>query len=46
MTDFIDPPLWPTFNLADVAITLGAVGLVLISLGLDGQGDRSAGPGR
>jgi signal peptidase II len=33
VTDFIDPPLWPTFNLADVAITLGAVVLVLVSLG-------------
>lgn len=33
VTDFIDPPLWPTFNLADVAITLGAVALVLVSLG-------------
>jgi signal peptidase II len=33
VTDFIDPPLWPTFNLADVAITLGALGLVLVSLG-------------
>jgi len=44
VTDFIDPPLWPAFNLADVAITLGAVGLVLISLGLDGRGDRPAGP--
>jgi signal peptidase II len=32
VTDFIDPPLWPAFNLADVAITLGAVGLVLVSL--------------
>jgi len=32
VTDFIDPPLWPTFNLADVAITLGAVVLVLVSL--------------
>jgi signal peptidase II len=31
--DFIDPPLWPTFNLADVAITLGAVVLVLASIG-------------
>jgi signal peptidase II len=45
VTDFIDPPLWPAFNLADVAITLGAVGLVLISLGLVGTGDRSAGSG-
>jgi signal peptidase II len=33
VTDFIDPPLWPTFNLADVAITLGAITLVLVSLG-------------
>jgi signal peptidase II len=32
VTDFIDPPLWPTFNLADIAITIGALGLVLISL--------------
>jgi signal peptidase II len=33
VTDFIDLPLWPTFNLADVAITLGAVTLVLATLG-------------
>jgi signal peptidase II len=32
VTDFIDPPLWPAFNLADVAITVGAVALVLIAL--------------
>lgn len=25
VTDFIDLPLWPTFNLADVAITAGVV---------------------
>lgn len=29
VVDFIDIGAWPTFNLADVAITLGAVGLVL-----------------
>jgi len=40
VTDFIDPPLWPTFNLADVAITLGALGLVLISLGPHGSQDE------
>jgi signal peptidase II len=45
VTDFIDFPLWPAFNLADVAITLGALGLVLSSLGAGGHGDRSAGPG-
>jgi signal peptidase II len=32
VTDFIDPPLWPAFNLADVAITAGALTLVLIAL--------------
>jgi signal peptidase II len=45
VTDFIDPPLWPAFNLADVAITLGALGLVAISLGWTDHKDRSAGPG-
>jgi len=29
VTDFIDPPLWPAFNIADIAITFGAVALVL-----------------
>ena len=28
--DFIDPPLWPAFNVADIAITAGV--LVLLSL--------------
>lgn len=32
VTDFIDPPLWPSFNLADVAITLGVAVLVLSAL--------------
>jgi len=29
VTDFIDLPLWPTFNLADVAIVLGVVLLLV-----------------
>lgn len=29
VVDFIDVPAWPTFNLADVAITAGVVSLVL-----------------
>ena len=29
VTDFIDLPLWPTFNLADVAILLGVLLLLL-----------------
>jgi signal peptidase II len=33
VTDYLDPPLWPAFNLADVAITLGALALVLASMG-------------
>jgi signal peptidase II len=32
VTDFIDPPLWPAFNVADVAITTGAILLVVIAL--------------
>ena len=32
VTDFIDLPPWPPFNLADVAITAGVLLLVLIYL--------------
>lgn len=32
VTDFIDPPNWPAFNLADVWITLGVAVLLLIFL--------------
>ena len=32
VTDFLDPPLWPAFNLADVSITLGVVVIALASL--------------
>lgn len=32
VTDFIDLPAWPSFNLSDVAITLGAGLLVLTAL--------------
>lgn len=31
VTDFLDPPLWPAFNLADVAITAGVVVLIAIA---------------
>jgi signal peptidase II len=37
VTDFIDPPLWPAFNVADIAITFGAVALVLSVLWGDGR---------
>lgn len=32
VTDFIDPPRWPAFNLADVAITVGVALLFLVYL--------------
>jgi len=32
VTDFLDPPLWPAFNLADVAITAGVAVVALIAL--------------
>lgn len=42
VTDFLDPPLWPAFNLADIAITVGAVVLILVSLEGGGADDRAA----
>jgi signal peptidase II len=30
VTDFVKLPAWPAFNLADSAITLGVIGLILI----------------
>jgi signal peptidase II len=31
VTDFIDPVLWPAFNLADVAIVLGVLGVLYLA---------------
>lgn len=44
VTDFIDPPRWPAFNLADVEITIGVVLLFLIFLAgaEDGEGHEQA----
>jgi signal peptidase II len=39
VTDFIDLPLWPTFNLADLAIVAGVLLLLF-------QAERSDSPGR
>ena len=36
VTDFVDPPWWPAFNLADAAITLGVLAL-LVALDLGRQ---------
>jgi signal peptidase II len=30
VTDFIDPPLWPAFNVADIAIVAGILMIVLV----------------
>jgi signal peptidase II len=32
VTDFIDPPIWPAFNVADIAITLGVVTIAFAAL--------------
>jgi signal peptidase II len=40
VTDFIDVPLWPAFNVADVAITVGVLTLLLaLELGRERAGD-------
>lgn len=38
VTDFIDPPRWPAFNVADIEITLGVILLVaLYAFGPEGE---------
>ena len=32
VTDFIDPPLWPAFNVADIAITTGVFVIALAAI--------------
>ncbi len=32
VTDFIDPPLWPAFNVADIAITVGVFVIALSAM--------------
>jgi signal peptidase II len=46
VTDFLDPPLWPAFNLADVAITAGVAVVVLAAIAADGErgAERGAEP--
>lgn len=42
VTDFIDPARWPPFNVADVAITLGVMVLVVASLRDERRAEKSA----
>jgi signal peptidase II len=49
VTDFVDPPAWPAFNLADVQITVGVVLLLLLYLRPEpdpGSGEEPAGGAR
>jgi signal peptidase II len=39
VTDFIDPVLWPAFNLADTCITLGVVSLLYVLEGPPSHAD-------
>jgi len=41
VTDFLDPPLWPAFNVADAAITIGVLALLYVL-----EGPPSRGPAR
>jgi signal peptidase II len=41
VTDFLDPPLWPAFNVADAAITIGVLTLLYVL-----EGPPSRGPAR
>jgi len=41
VTDFLDPSLWPAFNLADAAITIGVLTLLYVI-----EGPPSRGPAR
>lgn len=37
VTDYIDLPLWPAFNIADVAIVVGILGLAVIYMRADAK---------
>jgi signal peptidase II len=37
--DFFDPPLWPAFNVADIAIVAGIATLLLVQLADAGDGE-------
>jgi signal peptidase II len=39
--DFLDPPIWPAFNVADIAIVVG-VALLILGLGVPRASGRSS----
>lgn len=43
--DFIDPIAWPAFNLADVAVVLGVLGLLYVADGKGRGHDGAGAPG-
>jgi signal peptidase II len=44
VTDFIDVPLWPSFNVADMAITFGVLSLVYVIEQSPPRAPQHAGP--
>ena len=42
VTDFFDPPLWPAFNVADVAITAGVIVIAVVAFSAPGEQRRAA----
>ena len=40
VTDFVDLPAWPAFNVADMAITFGVLALLYVLEGPPGRGGR------
>ncbi len=44
VTDFLDPPLWPAFNVADIAITLGVVVLAVTAFAAPEGDEQPAAP--
>lgn len=46
VTDFLDPPRWPAFNIADIEITLGVILLVGIYVLAPEESEDSQEPGR
>jgi signal peptidase II len=44
VVDYIDPPMWPAFNVADIAITCGVVLLLLVQVHRERAAARASPP--